>query len=91
MTKRQKIRRDIKRVKRRRKPRKINNKKGRGVEDDEYEEDEEQVGFGKGNFIFTKSNTRFTDDYELKETLGEGGYGTVGKCKKKNTQNITKK
>jgi calcium-dependent protein kinase len=35
--------------------------------------------FGKENFVLSKK-TKFSDDYKLKETLGEGAFGVVGKC-----------
>jgi calcium-dependent protein kinase len=38
-----------------------------------------QVVFAKDQFVLSKKN-KFTDDYKLKETLGEGAFGVVGKC-----------
>jgi calcium-dependent protein kinase len=38
-----------------------------------------QVVFGKDQFVLTKTS-KFSDDYKLKETLGEGAFGVVGKC-----------
>ena len=37
-----------------------------------------QVVFGKDQFVLTKTS-KFSDDYKLKETLGEGAFGVVGK------------
>lgn len=40
----------------------------------------EDVRIAKDVFVLHKK-TQFRDDYELAETLGEGAYGVVGKCK----------
>ena len=42
-------------------------------------QDKEGVTLGKGVYVLPKK-TKFTDEYKLKETLGEGAFGVVGKC-----------
>ena len=38
----------------------------------------EGLTFGNDAFVLSKT-TKFSDDYRLKETLGEGAFGVVGK------------
>jgi calcium-dependent protein kinase len=44
----------------------------------------DDIRIAKDVFVLHKT-TQFRDDYELLETLGEGAYGVVGKCKNKQT------
>ena len=45
----------------------------------EYKNTKDTVTITKAAFVLAK-DTKFTDDYDLKDTLGEGAYGVVGKC-----------
>lgn len=40
--------------------------------------DKNKLKISKNLFVLAK-DTKFTDDYKMKEKLGEGAFGTVGK------------
>lgn len=42
----------------------------------------EDLRIAKDVFVLAK-DTKFNDDYTMKETLGEGAFGVVGKCENK--------
>lgn len=51
------------------------------------ENSKDVIKISKGFFVLNK-DTKFKDDYDLKETLGEGAFGVVGKCQNKDSKAI---